>query len=64
MALAPRSAEPLIEALAEILRTPAGSQPVESVGGPHPSRVSLSYSPKCVEGVFSEVRFTSRSTRR
>ena len=35
MALAQRSAEPLIEALEDLLRSPTGSQPVEPVGGPH-----------------------------
>ena len=35
MALAKRSGEPLIEALEDILKTPAVSQPVEPMGGPH-----------------------------
>jgi hypothetical protein len=35
-AIARRSVEPLIEALEDILlKTPAGSRPVEPVGGPH-----------------------------
>jgi len=35
MALAKRSGEPLIEALEDIPKTPAVSQPVEPMGGPH-----------------------------
>ena|SRR5215217_2190446 len=35
MALAKRSGEPLIEALEDILKTPAVSQRVELMGGPH-----------------------------
>ena len=35
MALAKRSGEPLVEALEDILKTPAASQPVEPMGGPH-----------------------------
>jgi phage baseplate assembly protein W len=34
MALLQRSEEPLIDSLEDILKTPAGSQPLEPMGGP------------------------------
>ena len=64
MALARRSAEPLIEALENILRTPAGSPSVEPVGGPHqaeeaPLPLVLRKVPQHLSGergLFTEVR--------
>jgi hypothetical protein len=41
MALAQRSAEPLIEALEDILKTTAGSQPLEPMGTPEQEEEGL-----------------------
>jgi hypothetical protein len=41
MALAKRSGEPLIEALEDILKTPAGSASVEPMAGPHQEQEEL-----------------------
>jgi hypothetical protein len=41
MALARRSGEPLIEALEDILKIPAVSQPLGPMGGPHQEEESL-----------------------